>query len=136
MVNYQSEDMKKIIEMLRLYSDAYISNDATKIKEAVHSEVRFIRIQPGIPEVYIEDRTYDDWKDRIESSKQNNIKYTTKVESIDIVGVTASVKMRWIAETEKSDYYGDTMDYLTLAKIENKWIIVCKVCNSERKKKS
>ena len=136
MTNYQSEDMKKIIEMLRLYGDAYISNDASKIKEAVHSEVRFIRIQPGIPKVYIEDRTFDDWKHRIESSKQNNIKYITKVESIDIAGFTASVKMRWIAETEGSDFYGDTMDYLTLAKIENKWIIVCKVCNSEKKKKS
>ena len=130
------EEIEKIHETLRNYSDAYIEADFEKITKSMFEEVRFMRVSPRSEEFDVEYRKFEDWKERIETSKRKNIRFKTSVENIDLTGSTASVRMTWIAEYNSSESYGYTTDYLLLVKLNNKWQIISKLCNSERRRKN
>ena len=136
MISSEAEEIEQIYETLRNYSDAYIEADFEKIAKSMYEEVRFMRVSPKSDEFDVEFRKFEDWKERIQNSKKNKIRFKTSVDKIDITGFTASVRMTWIAESESSDYYGFTTDYLLLVKLNNRWQIISKLCNSERHRKN
>ncbi|MFX1512513.1 MAG: nuclear transport factor 2 family protein [Promethearchaeota archaeon] len=134
MPNNQKPELIEIEKVLNKYSEAYVNYNSDLIKQVVNTQVRYCYINKDTNKLYYEDRVVRDWEERIKSANKLNIKFTTFVEVIDQIGTAAIVKMRWLSERES--HTEETIDYLTLLKVNDQWLITNKVCHSQKKDES
>lgn len=114
-----AKDSSMIEKVIQNYFEGYQQADTTLIKKAFHSDTRLLSVEDGKLDV-------TEMKDWLKGLEDRHLRGETrvgklKIESIDITGYTASVKLNIVFPTF------EFTDYLSLLKIEDKWVIVGKI---------
>ena len=127
------DEIKEIERVLDIYADAFHEFDKNKVVQVFHDEMKVNSLDVENNKFRNRFRSLADWVKVIDDHRKMNISFKTEVEKIDQLGSSAVAKMRWFAFRE--DGTSETVDFLTLLKIEGKWLIVNKTCYSQFKTK-
>jgi hypothetical protein len=127
------EEMKEIKRVLSIYADAFHELDENKVIKVFHNDMRVNSLDIENNKFRSRFRSLADWIKVIDDHRKMNISFKTEVEKIDQLGSSAVAKMRWFAF--RDDGISETVDYLTLLKVDRRWLIVNKTCYSQFKPK-
>ena len=121
------EDIEEIKKTVQYYIDAVAKIDPELVKKAWHNDGTRIFVNNDDQIVYLHSPTKDDVDKIKESLKQT--KQSGKIENIDIYGTAAVVKVKWFVETP--NWTRTEINFLSLLKAKEKWIIVSKIAHGE-----
>jgi hypothetical protein len=124
-----SKELEEIEKVLRIYAEAFHELDKQKIVKVFHNDMRVNSLDIESNKFRNRFRSLADWEKVIDDHKKMKISFKTEVEKIDQLGNSAVAKMRWFAFRE--DGTSETVDYLTLLKVDGNWLIVNKTCYSQ-----
>lgn len=127
------EEIKQIKQILQTYADAFHEYDFRKIEETFHPKVRLTSYIPKKEDFWNEPRPIFLWKESFAKQTDDKTSFDITIGDIDQTGTSAIAIMKWIAHTPTG--IGDTTDFLTLLKIDGKWLIVNKTCDIVFKEK-
>lgn len=122
-----SKEVKQIQDVLKTYADAFHEWDIKKIEETFHPEMRINLFDKKLQNLKNTFRPLPMWKESLNHHMDEGITFDITFGNIDQTGTAAIAIMKWIAYTPNG--IGDTLDFLTLLKIEDKWLIVNKSCD-------
>ena len=128
-----SKEVKQIQQVLKTYAVAFHEWDIEKIKETFHPEMRINLFDKKLEKLKNTFRPLPMWKESFEHHINEGITFDIIFGNIDQTGTAAVAIMKWIANTPNGT--GDTLDFLTLLKIEDKWLIVNKSCDIDFEEK-
>ncbi|MHA1954382.1 MAG: nuclear transport factor 2 family protein [Candidatus Heimdallarchaeaceae archaeon] len=123
------KEIKEIGEVLKIYAETFHNLDDSKLEKIFHNDMRVNSVDVENNKFRNRFRSLADWKKVIDDHKKMNISFKTEVIKIDQLESSAVAKMRWGAF--RDDGTSDTIDYLTLLKIDDNWLIVNKTCYSQ-----
>ncbi len=126
-------EIKQIQHVLRTYAEAFHEWDIEKIRETIHPEMRINLFDKKLEKLKNMFRPLPMWKESFEHHINEGITFDITFGDVDQTGTAAVATMKWIAHTPNGT--GDTLDFLTLLKIEDKWFIVNKSCDIDFEKK-
>ncbi len=126
-------EIRQIQQVLKTYADAFREWDIGKIKETFHPEMRINLFDKKLEKLKNSFRSLPMWKESFEYHINEGITFDITFGDIDQTGTAAVATMKWIAHTPNGT--GDTLDFLTLLKIEDKWLIVNKSCDIDFEEK-
>ncbi|NPD88815.1 MAG: hypothetical protein HGN29_08815 [Asgard group archaeon] len=132
-VRNNPEEVEKIERVLKTYADAFHELDKNKVVQVFHNDMKVNSLDVENNKFRNRFRSLADWREVIDNHKRMNISFKTEVEKIDQLGSSAVAKMRWFAFRE--DGTSETVDFLTLLKVDGRWLIVNKTCYSQFKPK-
>jgi len=119
-------EIEPILRTAKLYYDGHHYGDLEKLRKAFHKNCHIVGNFEGDLEYLIRDE-YLNWVMDQKSPADLNHAYVLDVVSIDVSGTAATVKVA-------DEYLGHRyMDYLSMVKIGDDWVIVCKAYNTEGK---
>ncbi|MHA1217590.1 MAG: nuclear transport factor 2 family protein [Candidatus Heimdallarchaeaceae archaeon] len=117
----KEEEKKRINYTIRMYVEGVSGFDFEKAENSWHPQ--------GLKLFYDSDsdtlETITMLQSRPSAQPLVRIQQTAEIESIDVFGEAACVKLKWLVEgTEKKRI---SIDYISLLKIKNEWKIVSKI---------
>lgn len=122
----KKSEMEAIAQTIQLYFDGMYYSDAEKLNQAFHPE----SFLTGHVEGNTARISFEDWKGMVAKTPppaENGEEYDMRIVSIDVTGLTASVK---VADLYRATRY---TDYLSLVKLDDTWQIVNKIFHHEPK---
>ncbi len=123
------EEVEQIERVLETYANAFHELDKEKVVQVFHNDMKVNNLDVENNKFRNKFRSLADWEKVIDDHKKMNISFKTEVEKIDQLGASAVAKMRWFAF--RDDGTSETVDYLTLLKVDGNWLIVNKTCYSQ-----
>jgi hypothetical protein len=123
------DELEEIEKVLKIYADAFKELDEDKVVKVFHNDMRVNSLDVENNKFRSRFRSLADWIKVIDDHRKIKISFKTEVEKIDQLGSSAVAKMRWFAF--KEDGTSETVDYLTLLKVDGKWVIVNKTYYSQ-----
>ncbi len=129
-----SGEIKAIETALKTYADAFHEWDLEKIKTTFHPDMRFNSVDKETEEFKNQFRSYPVWNEILTNHRADGIKFEIEVKHIDQRGTAAVAVMYWKAFTPKG--ISHTTDFLTLLKVNGKWVVVNKSCDFDFEEKN
>ena len=122
----EKSEITQIMETVTLYYDGHYYGDLEKLKKAFHANCYIVGHFENELEYLLRD-AYLEYIREQEAPAKLGHPYQINVVSIDITGTAAMVKVA-------DEYLGYRYtDYLSMIKIMEQWIIVCKAYNTDGK---
>ena len=121
------EEIKEIQHVLKTCVEAFHEWDIRKIKETFHPEMRINFFDKKHQKLRNTFRPLPMWKESFEHHKKEGITFDITFGDIDQTGTAAIAIMKWMGYTPNG--IRDTLDFLTLLKVEDRWLLVNESCD-------
>jgi len=122
----EKSEFAQIMETVTLYYDGHYYGDLEKLKKAFHANCYIVGHFENDLEYLLRDAYLDYIREQKPPAELGHA-YQVNVVSIEITGTAAVVKVA-------DEYLGYRYtDYLSMIKIDDQWVIVCKAYNTDGK---
>ncbi len=118
------KEIKLIKQNLETYANAFHEYDFKKLEETFHTDVRLTNYNAVKEKFRNEPRPLFYWKESFAKQAEDKTSYDITIGEIDQTGTSSIATMKWMVHNSTGTWC--TTDFLTLLKINGKWLIVNK----------